>query len=429
MVTTSMSERSGRLGASWVALSTLLTGCAYDVVVGGNAPGNLTTADAAVDDAPSNPTVHCPQENLPSPEGDTIDEIGASLNGPSCARTRRGEVICWGLVPPEIAPAAPARVAGLSCVRALASGRSGAAVLDDGSVRTFRVNLSLNAPLPVLDGGMLGLPDVSYNTLVERPLGLPSVVGIDVGRSRYCAWGNDGAVHCWGAPFFGERGEASAPPSDGRRPIAAPTLLPSLTDVVQLSTSTDVGPGHGCALHRDHSVSCLGSNGSHQLGDGTTTARTTPQRVLQLTGVTQVSVAQGISCAVRNDGRVMCWGRVVGDVPSGLAGPADFVEIRGIVDATQVSVGGLHACARTARGRVLCWGDNQYGALGNGTLVSQNYPVEVLDLTDVTQVVTSAFHTCALRADHTVWCWGGGAGARVGPLNTEPVLRPRQIVF
>lgn len=428
MVTRRMSRTSAVTKASWVAVSALLTGCPYDVVVGGNAPKGLAFDDGDAGDAATSPTIHCARENLPSPEGDIVEEIGVSLGGASCARTRRGEVLCWGLSPSwGAAPAA--RVAGLSCVRALASGRASAAVLEDGTVRTFRPADALLPPLPGPDGGLPDAPMFSRGTVVERPPGLGAVAGVDVGRARFCAWGEDGAVRCWGAPFFGQPGEPSTPPSDGRRPIEAPTLVPSLTDVAQMSTSVDVTSGHGCALHRDGTVSCLGQNGSQQLGDGTFTPRATPRRVAELGDVVQVSVAQGTSCAVRRDGRVMCWGGVVGDLPTGVPGPVNFVEMRGIVDATQVSVGGPHACARTARGSVFCWGDNDYGALGDGTLDAHNYPVEVPGLTEVIQVAVSALHSCALRADHTVWCWGTGAGASTDPAATGPTLRPQQIVL
>jgi alpha-tubulin suppressor-like RCC1 family protein len=67
-------------------------------------------------------------------------------------------------------------------------------------------------------------------------------------------------------------------------------------------------------------VRCWGSNAHGQLGDGTTTDRSTPPATDVLTGVQAVSV--GLStCALMTSGGLRCWGAdSYGELGDGVAG-------------------------------------------------------------------------------------------------------------
>ena len=72
------------------------------------------------------------------------------------------------------------------------------------------------------------------------------------------------------------------------------------------------GNRHTCAILDDRSVSCWGSNGDGQLGDGTTNNRNTPNQTASLgAGRTAVAITAGLhhTCAILDDGSVSCWGR------------------------------------------------------------------------------------------------------------------------
>ena len=68
------------------------------------------------------------------------------------------------------------------------------------------------------------------------------------------------------------------------------------------------GRAHTCALRADGTVGCWGDNIEGQLGDGTTTNRSTPVTVSGLANVVAVAAGNHHTCALRADGTVRCWG-------------------------------------------------------------------------------------------------------------------------
>lgn len=91
-------------------------------------------------------------------------------------------------------------------------------------------------------------------------------------------------------------------PVPASTPISGPTSLPPTATAVPTLTPTPTPtPPPG-------SVFSWGSNLSGQLGDGTTTNRSTPGTVAGLTGVVAVTGGEDHSLALKADGTVWAWG-------------------------------------------------------------------------------------------------------------------------
>jgi hypothetical protein len=96
---------------------------------------------------------------------------------------------------------------------------------------------------------------------------------------------------------------------------------------IEMFVAVAMGEGHTCGLTASGSAFCWGLNSWGELGDGTTTRRTTP-----------VAVSGGLSF-------------------------------------TAVSAGTFsHTCGLTASGSAYCWGRNSWGQLGDGSLVGSASP-------------------------------------------------------
>lgn len=81
-------------------------------------------------------------------------------------------------------------------------------------------------------------------------------------------------------------------------------------------------------------------------------------------------------------------------------------------DVRSVAAGGDFTVALKTDGTLWAWGGNDYGQLGNGTVVSAAQPVQVLD--QVTAVSAGDYHVAAIRADGTLWTWGDNLYGQLG---------------
>lgn len=171
------------------------------------------------------------------------------------------------------------------------------------------------------------------------------------------------------------------------------------------------GGKHACAVRTDGRAVCWGANERGQLGDGTTTSSSVPKEVTGLAGVSAIAAGTSHSCAVMSDGTLWCWG----DFPAarGLSSVPIQVPITAVTD---VALGELHGCARKSEGTVWCWGDNSNNQLGWGLGTSMLFsPAQVPFVGAVAQITSGHRHVCAKKADGTVWCWGDNSSRQARP--------------
>jgi alpha-tubulin suppressor-like RCC1 family protein len=126
------------------------------------------------------------------------------------------------------------------------------------------------------------------------------VTQLAAGDMHTCALLSTGGVKCWGDNYFGQIGDGTG---ENR---TTPTALSTLTSGV---TQIAIGGSFTCALLSTGGIKCWGWNVSGQLGDGTTTDSSTPTSLSTLTaGVTQIGLGGAHSCAILSSGGVKCWG-------------------------------------------------------------------------------------------------------------------------
>ena len=101
------------------------------------------------------------------------------------------------------------------------------------------------------------------------------------------------------------------------------------------------------------------------------------------------------------------------------------MPVLGLTAAEQISGGFGHTCATTTDGAAYCWGWNEYGQLGDGSLVSRTNLVVAKDLSFAADYVSAGtFHTCAITRMGGLRCWGENFNGQLGEGTTQQRASP-----
>ena len=257
--------------------------------------------------------------------------------------------------------------------------------------------------------GQLGVPTLTRSITPVEVAGIRDAAEVAADGNVSCARHLDGTISCWGQSISGQLGTGV--------PVGRDRVLPTRVPGIRDATALVLGSGYTCVLFLGGTVSCWGSNRNHQLGDGMgggETERATAAPVPGLNRVVQLAAGQ-FSCAVREDGKVLCWGlNFVGETASATAPTRTPEEVPGVSNAVNVGVGSGFGCAVVQSGQVYCWGDNRLGQLGDRPRNLRMPPEPVPGITDASRLAVGWTNTCALRRNGTVICWGQGARGELG---------------
>ena len=272
------------------------------------------------------------------------------------------------------------------------------------------------------DYGQLGLGDTTSRTeptqvLANDPELATGWTQVSVGNQRSCALREDTTTWCWGRNSSSSSDNGilgtGATGFDVRTPqqVARDTALETGWAFISSSNEST------CGIRENGTLWCWGSNSQGQLGIGGSPAFTTaPQRVGSASDWTHLSRRTQSSCGIREGGSLWCWGSNF----AGQLGVEDtsVKEVPTRVGTSQglltgwrdVTVGIGITCGIREDSTLWCWGFNAGGALGDGTTVNRSIPTLVGEDTNNSDgwksVAPGMDHTCAIKEDHTAWCWG-----------------------
>jgi hypothetical protein len=227
-------------------------------------------------------------------------------------------------------------------------------------------------------------------------------------------------VYTWGSNSTGQLGTGTV---GGNSTV--PVQITALGSTVAKISG---GDGHACALKTDGTIYCWGANSSGQLGDGFTTNTSLPVYTINfgsngLIGpAVEVSAGSQSTCAIDAFGEVWCWGNntfgQLGDGTTSARTTPVLVSTPQGRTALHVSAGGGDTCATMADGTAWCWGYNLDGELGNGSRINSLTPVEVAPVTTYSDSISLVSSGACLVAseinsddgtvavDRAAWCWG-----------------------
>ena len=182
------------------------------------------------------------------------------------------------------------------------------------------------------------------------------------------------------------------------------------------------------------SVWAWGYNAQGQLGDGTTTNRSSPVSVVGgFTDWCQVSASSKHTLGVRANGTAWGWGFAYsGQLGDGLADSnksSPVSVVGGFTDWRQVSAGYLHGLGLRTNGSLWAWGENLCGALGDGTVTNKSSPVSVVGgFTDWCQISAGQRFSAAVRSNGSIWTWGCNTFGQLGDGTTVSRSSPVSVV-
>lgn len=253
------------------------------------------------------------------------------------------------------------------------------------------------------------------------------VVQVKTGFTFSCALKNTGQLYCWGKQSNGELGTGLAVGNGDRNITKYSSLLTNHSTVV-------TGENHACSIRTDGTVWCVGSNGSGQLGLGTSYYGYSEvgydrfKEISSLAGIAaQITAGSEHTCIRTTSGGVKCWGDNyygqigVGSTSSKILTPTD-VSLGGT--AVDISAGRYHTCAVLSNGTIKCWGSGSYGRLGNNNTADSNVPVTVNGISTANSVSAGGFHTCSKLSDTTLKCWGDNTYGQLGNNSTTQSAVP-----
>lgn len=190
------------------------------------------------------------------------------------------------------------------------------ALLDDGGVRCGG-----RRGYGTLGDGNTTLAGIDYYAGPVPPEGLPRVVQLASNAAGNCARTAEGAVWCWGQVYNDN--------DNDERILWTPTRFGDASPAQALWSRR-----HGYILRRpgDDALYGWGRNIAGGLGDGTETHRPTPVRLTALDAIAPavVDIAGGLehTCALLRDGTVRCWGsNLRGQLGIGTLGGRSLVPV------------------------------------------------------------------------------------------------------
>ncbi|NDD85031.1 hypothetical protein EBZ38_12270, partial [bacterium] len=278
--------------------------------------------------------------------------------------------------------------------------------------------------------GSNGSGQLGDNTATNKSSPVQTVAGgtnwkqVACGSTHTACIKTDGTLWMWGYNFYGQLGDNTA--TNKSSPVQTVTGGTNWKQVALGSYFTG-------AIKTDGTLWMWGEDGSGQLGDNTTTHRSSPvQTVAGGTNWKQVACGGNHTGCIKTDGTLWMWGynfygQLGDDTRTNRSSPVQTVT--GGTNWKQVAGGGLHTGAIKTDGTLWMWGYNDTGQLGDNTRTNRSSPVQtVAGGTNWKQVACGVYHTGCIKTDGTLWMWGYNNFGQLGDNTTTYRSSPVQTV-
>ncbi len=176
-----------------------------------------------------------------------------------------------------------------------------------------------------------------------------------------------------------------------------------------------------------------GRNLEGQLGDNSAINRSSPVQTVS-SGTTWKLVSSGFdhSVAIKTDGTLWGWGgnfngQLGDNSKTNKSSPVQTIS--GGTNWKLVSGGRQCTVAIKMDGTLWCWGRNTEGQLGDNTVVFKSSPVQTIaGGSNWKSIGCGYYHNSAIKTDGTLWCWGSSSYGQLGDNSIISKSSPVQTV-
>jgi len=225
--------------------------------------------------------------------------------------------------------------------------------------------------------GALGLnqPDTTrYSSPVQVPGTTWNASKFRSGSANVITVKTDGTLFAWGSNTYGQLGDGSTTQR------SSPTQIPGTT----WTQATINGPA--LATKTDGTLWTWGNNSRGELGHNNRTQYSSPKQVPGTNWTTSVTDGMSLAitdynmAAIKTDGTLWAWGRSSDGQGGWNSSNVEYSSPVQIPGTTWRSIeGGGGACyyAQKTDGTMWSWGHNEQGQLGQGDRIQQSSPVQI----------------------------------------------------
>lgn len=261
--------------------------------------------------------------------------------------------------------------------------------------------------------GQLGIGSKdNRSTVAKRVKGLKNVKTVSTNsyRRNNAAITRDGTLYMWGNNGSGELG-------DGTTTNAYTPVRPKLEEDVKVK-QVALGNQHTVALSEDGQVYTWGRNYGGALGNGTTTDSKTPVKIEIGDGkeIVEVYAGDNSSAALTVDGELYMWGEnnsgQLGDGSTTYKSLPNKVEISSGKKVKEFLLCGSSSMALLSDGIVWAWGASNSGRrLGTGETGNLSWPSQVKNLKNIDHIYGGGYRSsymtwAAVNKERDLYTWG-----------------------
>ena len=281
-----------------------------------------------------------------------------------------------------------------------------------------------------LRGKVWAWGDVTYGktgtyslSLTPILISLSPTIFISVGIQHSLGLKSDGKIWGWGYNGSGQLGNNITPAATPRFIVGGAKTFCKITG----------GQHHSIGVDYLGKVWGWGYNNFGQLGNNTIVNKCTPTAILGIVKTfCQINSMYSQSFGIDKNGKLWGWGYnnygQLGDktIISKIT-PVDIIGFKRTF--CQITAGYYHTITGDKYGKIWSWGNNNYGGLGINSLVSKSTPTAILGVNKTfCQISAGSYYTMGIDLRGKVWGWGQNNRGQLGNFSLTQKMTPTDIL-